>query len=52
MKLKNVRSGRQVSVQAPVFFLARERNLAEEVRPVERFVVGSPRRLIEATERR
>src|SRR5215471_12201866 len=30
MKLKNIRTGRQMSVQAPVFFLARERELAEE----------------------
>src|SRR5271155_3700169 len=27
MKLKNIRTGRQMSVQSPVFFLARERNL-------------------------
>jgi elongation factor G-like protein len=33
MKLKNIRTGRQMSVQAPVFFLARERNLAEEAWP-------------------
>jgi peptide chain release factor 3 len=33
MKLKNVRSGRPVSAPAPVFFLARERNLAEEAWP-------------------
>ena len=30
MKLKNIRTGRLISVQAPVFLLARERNLAEE----------------------
>jgi peptide chain release factor 3 len=33
MKLKNIRTGRQMSLQAPVFFLARERNLAEGPRP-------------------
>src|SRR5271166_4393575 len=33
MKLKNIRTGRVMSVQAPVFFLARERNLAEEAWP-------------------
>jgi peptide chain release factor 3 len=33
MKLKNIRTGRLMSVQAPVFFLARERNLAEEAWP-------------------
>ena len=31
MKLKNVRTGRIISVQSPVFFLARERNLAGAV---------------------
>jgi peptide chain release factor 3 len=40
MKLKNIRTGRQVSVQAPVFFLARERNLAEEARPGD--IIGIP----------
>jgi peptide chain release factor 3 len=29
MKLKNIGTGRIMSVQAPVFFLARERNLAD-----------------------
>src|SRR5260370_33749980 len=33
MKLKNLRSLRLLSVQNPVFFLARERNLAEEAWP-------------------
>jgi peptide subunit release factor RF-3 len=33
MKLKNIRTGRLMSVQAPVLFLARERNLAEEAWP-------------------
>jgi peptide chain release factor 3 len=33
MKLKNIRIGRQMSVQSPVFFLARERNLVEEAGP-------------------
>jgi peptide chain release factor 3 len=40
MKLKNIRTGRQMSVQAPVFFLARERNLAEEVWPGN--IIGIP----------
>src|SRR5690242_11860534 len=40
MKLKNVRTGRQMSVQAPVFFLARERNLAEEAWPGD--IIGIP----------
>ena len=40
MKLKNVRSGRVMSVQAPVFFLARERNLAEEAWPGD--IIGIP----------
>src|SRR5271167_247797 len=33
MKLKNIRTGRVMSVQSPVFFLARERSLAEEAWP-------------------
>ena len=33
MKLKNIRTGRLMSVQAPVFFLARDRNPAEEAWP-------------------
>ncbi|MGH7054748.1 MAG: peptide chain release factor 3, partial [Stellaceae bacterium] len=33
MKLRNLRTGRPLSVQNPVFFLARERNLAEEAWP-------------------
>jgi peptide chain release factor 3 len=40
MKLKNVRTGRLMSVQAPVFFLARERNLAEEAWPGD--IIGIP----------
>jgi peptide chain release factor 3 len=40
MKLKNIRTGRLMSVQAPVFFLARERNLAEEAWPGE--IIGIP----------
>jgi peptide chain release factor 3 len=40
MKLKNVRTGRQMSVQAPVFFLARDRNLAEEAWPGD--ILGIP----------
>ncbi len=40
MKLKNARSGRAVPLQAPVFFLARERNLAEEAWPGD--IIGIP----------
>ncbi|MBV9863084.1 MAG: peptide chain release factor 3 [Alphaproteobacteria bacterium] len=40
MKLKNLRTGRLMSVQAPVFFLARERNLAEEAWPGD--IIGIP----------
>jgi peptide chain release factor 3 len=40
MKLKNIRTGRQMSVQSPVFFLARERNLAEEAWPGD--IIGIP----------
>jgi peptide chain release factor 3 len=40
MKLKNIRSGRVMSVQAPVFFLARERDLAEEAWPGD--IIGIP----------
>ena len=40
MKLKNVRNGRVISVPAPVFFLARERNLAEEAWPGD--IIGIP----------
>src|SRR6202011_6189947 len=40
MKLKNIRTGRLMSVQAPVFFLARERNLAEEAWPGD--IIGIP----------
>src|SRR5499427_7657611 len=40
MKLKNIRAGRVMSVQAPVFFLARERNLAEEAWPGD--IIGIP----------
>ncbi|HEX5452293.1 MAG TPA: peptide chain release factor 3 [Stellaceae bacterium] len=40
MKLKNLRTGRLMAVQNPVFFLARERNLAEEAWPGD--IVGIP----------
>ena len=40
MKFKNMRTGRVMSVQAPVFFLARERNLAEEAWPGD--IIGIP----------
>jgi peptide chain release factor 3 len=40
MKLKHSRSGRLMSVQNPVFFLARERNLAEEAWPGD--ILGIP----------
>jgi peptide chain release factor 3 len=40
MKLKNVRTGRVMSVQAPVFFLARERSLAEQAWPGD--IIGIP----------
>jgi peptide chain release factor 3 len=40
MKLKHGRSGRTISVQNPVFFLARERNLAEEAWPGD--IIGIP----------
>jgi peptide chain release factor 3 len=40
MKLKHPRSGRMMSVQNPVFFLARERNLAEEAWPGD--ILGIP----------
>ena len=40
MKLKNLRSGRLLSVQNPVFFLARERNLAEDAWPGD--IIGIP----------
>jgi peptide chain release factor 3 len=40
MKLKNQRTGRVLSVQNPVFFLARERNLAEEAWPGD--IIGIP----------
>jgi peptide chain release factor 3 len=40
MKLKNIRTGRLMSVQAPVFSLARERNLAEEAWPGD--IIGIP----------
>src|SRR5215469_6876841 len=43
MKLKHARSGRLMSVQNPVFFLARERNLAEEAWPGDAIrVTGIP----------
>jgi len=40
MKLKNLRSNRLLSVQNPVFFLARDRNLAEEAWPGD--ILGIP----------
>jgi peptide chain release factor 3 len=40
MKLKHGRSGRMMSIQNPVFFLARERNLAEEAWPGD--ILGIP----------
>jgi peptide chain release factor 3 len=40
MKLKHGRSGRMMSVQNPVFFLARDRNLAEEAWPGD--ILGIP----------
>ncbi|MGH7088254.1 MAG: peptide chain release factor 3, partial [Stellaceae bacterium] len=40
MKLRHVRSGRIMSVQNPVFFLARERELAEEAWPGD--IIGIP----------
>jgi peptide chain release factor 3 len=40
MKLKHARSGKMMSIQNPVFFLARERNLAEEAWPGD--ILGIP----------
>ena len=40
MKLTNLRNGRQLTVQNPVLFLARERNLAEEAWPGD--IIGIP----------
>lgn len=40
MKLKHGRTGRVMSVQNPVFFMARERNLAEEAWPGD--IIGIP----------
>jgi peptide chain release factor 3 len=40
MKLKHGRSGRMMAVQNPVFFLARDRNLAEEAWPGD--ILGIP----------
>jgi peptide chain release factor 3 len=40
MKLKHTRSGKMMSVQNPVLFLARERNLAEEAWPGD--ILGIP----------
>jgi peptide chain release factor 3 len=40
MKLKNSRTGKPMSVQNPVFFLARERNLADEAWPGD--ILGIP----------
>ena len=39
-KLKNQRTGRLMAVQNPVFFLARDRNLAEEAWPGD--IIGIP----------
>ena len=40
MKLKHCRTGKTMSIQAPVLFLARERNLAEEAWPGD--IIGIP----------
>jgi peptide chain release factor 3 len=40
MKLKHVRTGRMMAVSAPMFFLARDRNLAEEAWPGD--IIGIP----------
>jgi peptide chain release factor 3 len=40
MKLKHVRSGKQINVHNPVMFLARERELAEEAYPGD--IIGIP----------
>jgi peptide chain release factor 3 len=40
MKLKQTRTGKFLAVQSPVFFLARERSLAEEGRPGD--IIGIP----------
>src|SRR5258707_14363345 len=40
MKLRHVRSGRMLAVQNPMFFLARDRNLAEEAWPGD--IIGIP----------
>jgi peptide chain release factor 3 len=40
MKLRHGRSGRMMAIQNPVFFLARERNLAEEAWPGD--IIGIP----------
>jgi peptide chain release factor 3 len=40
MKLRHGRSGRQMAIQNPVFFLARDRNLAEEAWPGD--IIGIP----------
>src|SRR3954469_12874859 len=40
MKLKQQRNGRVMAVQNPVFFLARDRNLAEEAWPGD--IIGIP----------
>jgi hypothetical protein len=39
--LKKIRTGRQMSVQNPVFFLARERNLAEEAWPGDMIAISN-----------
>jgi peptide chain release factor 3 len=40
MKLKHIRTGRMMAVSNPVFFLARDRNLAEEAYPGD--IIGIP----------
>jgi peptide chain release factor 3 len=40
MKLKHVRTGRMMAISAPVMFLARDRNLAEEAFPGD--IIGIP----------
>src|SRR5207247_8212169 len=40
MKLKNIRTGRQMSVQAAVFFVARERSLGDDAWACA--IIGSP----------
>jgi peptide chain release factor 3 len=40
MKLRHVRTGRQMAISNPMFFLARDRNLAEEAYPGD--IIGIP----------